>query len=191
MKNAKKYYEKTELNKPSPLLSKFFINRYDEKIKGNKAIDLGCGAGNDTIFLLNKGFQVTAIDKEPQVREIIEARANEKDNLNVAIEDFSKIQLPNADLINANFSLFFVKENFNNFIENMLKNINTNGFFVGNFLGKEDDWINIRTTVEKQELLKLFEDFNMLYFSEEKFFKDTALGKNKFWHMYSVIAQRK
>lgn len=191
MQDAKIYYEKTNLNKPSPLLSKFFINRYNEKIKGNKAIDLGCGAGNDTIFLLNKGFEVTAIDKEPQVREIIEARVNEKDNLNVTIEDFSKIQLPNADLINANFSLFFVKENFNNFIENMLKNINTNGFFVGNFLGKEDDWINIRTTVEKQELLKLFEDFNMLYFSEEKFFKDTALGKNKFWHVYSVIAQRK
>ena len=189
-KDAKKYYEKTKLNKPSPLLSRIFINKYNEKISGNKAIDLGCGAGNDTIFLLDKGFEVTAIDSQPQVKEIIEERANTKDNLDIIIGDFSKIQLQKADLINANMSLFFVKENFNIFIENMLKCVNTNGIFVGNFLGKEDDWSNIRTTVEKKELLGFFKDFDILYYSEEKYFKDTALGENKFWHVYSVIAQK-
>ena len=52
-------------------------------------------------------------------------------------------------------SLFFVKDNFNIFITNMLKSINENGFFVGNFLGKEDDWEGFRTTVEKGELLDI------------------------------------
>ena len=56
-------------------------------------------------------------------------------------------------------SLFFVKDNFNIFITNMLKSINENVFFVGNFWGKEDDWESFRTTVEKGELLEYFKDF--------------------------------
>ena len=120
MLNADKYYKKTESNKPTMLLRKFFAYGYNEKIDGNIAIDLGCGAGNDTVELINK-----------------------------------------------------------------------NGFFVGNFLGKEDDWKNRMTTVEKEELLSYFKSFNILYFSEEKFYKDTALGKNKFWHIYTVIAKNK
>lgn len=31
----------------------------------------------------------------------------------------------------------------------------------------------------------------MQYFSEEKYYKDTANGKSKFWHVYIVIAQKK
>lgn len=88
-------------------------------------------------------------------------------------------------------SLFFVKENFDEFIEKILKSINSKGFFVGNFLGKEDDWNKTRTTVDKEKLLDYFKDFEMFYFSEEKYYKDTANRKSKFWHVYTVIAQKK
>lgn len=140
MNNPKKYYEATMNNKPSALIRKFFINNYNQKLQGNVATDLGCGTGNDTAFLLDKGFKVTAIDQEEQVNEII-------------------------------------------------KNINLKGFFVGNFLGKEDDWNETRTTVYKEKLLEYFKDFEMVYFSEEKYYKDTANGKSKFWHVYTIIAQ--
>ena len=33
-------------------------------IKPDFAIDLGCGAGRDTIYLLHNGWKVLAIDKE-------------------------------------------------------------------------------------------------------------------------------
>ena len=190
MNNPQKYYEATMNNKPSALIRKFFINNYNQKLQGNVATDLGCGTGNDTAFLLDKGFKVTAIDQEEQVNEIIKNKNLNEENLKVIIDDFSRIEITKSDLLLANFSLFFVKENFDEFIENLLKNINLKGFFVGNFLGKEDDWNETRTTVYKEKLLEYFKDFEMVYFSEEKYFKDTANGKSKFWHVYTIIAQK-
>lgn len=190
MLNADKYYEQTEVNRPSPLLKKFFIYGYNKQLKGYTAIDLGCGAGNDTVELIDKGFDVTAIDSEMGVKEFLQRRVSDSEKLDIIINDFSKIDLPKADLISANFSLFFVKDNFNIFIQNMLKSVNEDGFFIGNFLGKEDDWANTKTTIEKEALLDFFKDFKMYYFSEEKYYKDTASGKNKFWHIYTVIAQK-
>lgn len=190
MNNPEKYYEATMNNKPSVLIRKFFINNYNQKLQGNVAIDLGCGTGNDTAFLLDKGFKVTAIDQEEQVKDFIKNKNLNQENLKIIIDDFSRIEITKSDLLLANFSLFFVKENFDEFIENLLKNINLKGFFVGNFLGKEDDWNETRTIVDKEKLLEYFKDFEMLYFSEEKYYKDTANGKGKFWHVYTVIAQK-
>ena len=88
-------------------------------------------------------------------------------------------------------SLFFVKDNFDEFIKKLLQRVNEKGFIVANFLGKEDDWDGKRTTMEKEKLLEYFKDFDINYFSEEKYYKETAFGKNKFWHVYSIIAQAK
>ena len=105
------------------------------------------------------------------------------------VGDFSEIEIPDADLIFANMSLFFVKDNFEHFLEKILSKINNKGFFVANFLGKEDDWNGSKATIEKEKLLDYFKNFDINYFSEEKYCKDTALGKNKFWHVYTIIAQ--
>lgn len=191
MQNPGEFYKATAKCRPSFLIRTFFINKYNEKIQGNEAIDIGCGAGNDTTFLLEKGFKVTAIDQEEQVRKIVEDKNLNNEKLKIIIDDFSKIEIPNTDLVLANYSMFFVKDNFKEFVNNVLNAISSKGFFVGNFLGKEDSWNNIKTTVEKEELLNYFKNFEILYFSEEKFHKDTATGKNKFWHVYNIIAQKK
>ena len=192
MKNATEYYQNSiKKNKASRLLSEFFKLKLDNNLKGKNAIDMGCGAGNDTVFLLEKGFEVTAIDSEPQVKEVLSRRAENQQNLNVVIDDFSKVKLLKADLINANYSLFFVKKDFNEMLKNVLKSINKNGYFVGNFLGKEDDWNKSKTTLDKDELLNYFSKFKIVYYSEEKYYKDTLTKKNKFWHVYNIIAQKK
>ena len=76
-------------------------------------------------------------------------------------------------------------------MKNLMENVNQSGFFVGNFLGKEDDWINSKTTVDKDELLAYFKDFRVCYFSEEKYHKDGLTKKDKFWHVYTIIAQKR
>lgn len=191
MQGFKEYYKATKNNMPSGLVRRFFDFKYNENLNGNIAIDLGCGAGNDTEFLISKGFKATAVDNQEEVREIFKTKALDKENVNLIIGDFSEIELPQADLILANMSLFFVKENFDSFLKGLIEKVNKDGFFVANFLGKEDDWKNKRTTIEKEELLNYFKDFDMHYFSEEKYFKDTALGKKKFWHVYTVMAKKK
>ena len=191
MNNLKEFYKVT-MNKPvSRLISIFFNNKYNEKLTGNIAVDLGCGTGNDTEFLISKGFKVTAIDSEKQVKDILDRKNINKTNLNVIIGDFAKIEIPRADLILANMSLFFVNDNFDKFLKNLLERINKKGFIVANFLGKEDNWKETKTTIEKEKLLEYFKDFEINYYSEEKYYKDTALGKNKFWHVYTIIAQAK
>ena len=190
-KNFKDYYKATINNQPSVLIKRFFINKYNEKISGDTALDLGCGTGNDTEFLISKGFKVTAVDDKEEVKEIFENKNIDKNKMNLIIGDFSKTDLPEADLILANMSLFFVKDNFNIFLKKLLGKVNKKGFMVANFLGKEDDWHGSKTTIDKEELLKYFIDFEMHYFSEEKYYKETALGKNKFWHVFTVIGQKK
>ena len=190
MKNSKEYYKVTKNNPPSGLIRRFLTNKYNEKLSGNTAIDLGCGVGNDTEFLISKGFKVTAVDSQEEVKEIFENKNLDKEKLDLIIGDFSQIELPKADLIFANMSLFFVKDNFELFLKSLLEKVNKNGFFVANFLGKEDEWKDKRTTIEKDELLNYFKDFEVNYFSEEKYYKDTALGINKFWHVYTIMAKK-
>ena len=191
MDKIEKFYNATMNKKASSLIRRFFESKYNEKLEGKKALDLGCGTGNDTEFLLSKGFKVTAVDIEEKVKNIIENKNLNKGNLNLIIGDFSKIELPKVDLILANMSLFYVRDNFDIFIKKLLENINEKGFIIANFLGKEDAWSGERKTIGKDELLGYFENFEMNYFSEEKYYKDTAAGKNKFWHIYTVIAQKK
>ena len=190
MKNSKEYYKVTKNNPPSGLIRRFFTNKYNEKLSGNTAIDLGCGVGNDTEFLISKGFKVTAVDSQEEVKEIFENKNLDKEKLDLIIGDFSQIELPKEDLILANMILFFVKDNFELFLKSLLEKVNKNGFFVANFLGKEDEWKDKRTTIEKDELLYYFKDFEVNYFSEEKYYKDTALGINKFWHVYTIMAKK-
>ena len=192
LEKIKEFYKKTIKKNPSLELRRFFLNNYNENFKGNTAIDLGCGAGNDTEFLVSKGFKVTAIDNNEQVKSILESRNLNSENLNIIIDDFSKIDLPKTDLLNSHFSMHYVKENFDGFMKKLLQNvINPNGVFIGNFLGKEDDWNECSTTVEKEKILEYFKDFNIFYFSEEKYYQDATSKKNKFWHVYTVIAQKK
>ena len=194
MKNATNYYENSiKNNKISPLLKTFLrLNSYDKK-PGKTAIDLGCGAGNDTICLLNKGFKVIAIDEEPQVKDLILNRVDNKENIQIIIDDFSKTKLPPSDLIFANNSLFFVKDGFDILLNNILNKVRKDGYFVGNFLGREDDWkvTKTKTTIEKDDLLSYFSEFNIVYFSEEKFYKSTIDRKDKFWHVYNIIGKKK
>ena len=182
------YKRSLEYNNPSGLLKNFYSLKFDELLEGKTAIDLGCGAGNDTLFLLNNDFKVSAIDKEETVENILLNRYH-GNNLDIIIDDFTNINLPKTDLLIANFSLIFV-DSLDMAMINILKSLNTNGFFIGNFIGVEDDWANNRTTTTKEDLLDYFSDYKIMYFSEEKYYKDSFNEKNKFWHMYTIMARK-
>lgn len=63
----------------------------------------------------------------------------------------------------------------------------------GNFLGKEDGWNNKKylTFFSKEQILKYFEDFKIIYYAEKKFFKDTVIEKNKYFHVFEIYAKKK
>ena len=72
--------------------------------------------------------------------------------------------------------------------------MNQDGYFVGNFLGLNDSWINLKpsmTFLSKEQILDLFSNFDIISFKENEKNGKTALGKVKHWHIYDVIAKKK
>lgn len=195
MKNVDKFYEKSIIfNRISGLLKMFFDMKLEENLQEKIAIDLGAGVGNDAKFLIDKGFKVTCVDKEEKSKEIIMNRIENKENLKFIISNFEDIKLHKADLVYSCFSLHFCKpDKFDKLMEEITKNIISGGYFVGNFLGKEDEWSNRKTMtfLSKEQVLKYFKNFDIIYFAEKKYIKDSVTEKNKYWHVFEIYAKKK
>ena len=67
MRDIDKFYENTQNAMPQENLKKFI----EIEAKIGNAVDLGCGAGRDTIFLIKNNWNVTVIDRE-DIKDIIE-----------------------------------------------------------------------------------------------------------------------
>ena len=194
MKNSEEYYNKTKGNNPSGLIRTFFFMNFDKELNRKTAIDLGAGAGNDAKFLLEKGFKVTCIDKEEKSKDIIMSQITQNENLKFELQEFENIKLHKADLIYSCFSLHFCNpEKFNDMMNEIINNINTKGFFVGNFLGEEDGWYgnDKMTFLLKERVLYYFKDFEIKYYAEKKYVKDAVIGEKKNWHVFEIIAMKK
>lgn len=194
MENWDEYYKNTISRFPSKILAKYFDLGLDGNDKSNKiAIDLGCGAGNDTIYLLKKNYKVIAVDKEVSVVDLIKSRISDTSKLDFIIGSFEDVKLSKANLITSNFSTYFCKpQYFSRFCNEITNNIVEGGYFVGNFLGKEDDWSidSKRTFIDKEQLNMIFKDFEIVFFKEKKFNKQTVKGKMKLWHIFQIIARK-
>lgn len=194
MENWNEYYKNTISKSPSKILAKYFDLGLDSNSKGDKiAIDLGCGAGNDTIYLLKKNYKVIAVDKEVSVIDFIKGRISDTSRLDFIIDSFENVKLNKANLIISNFSIYFCEpQYFNRFCNEITNNIVEGGYFVGNFLGKEDDWSidKNRTFIDKEQLDIIFKNFEIVFFKEKKFNKQTVKGKMKFWHIFQIIARK-
>lgn len=192
MENIDKYYERTKNLKPSKNIVEF--TKIEPK-KG-KAIELGCGAGKDTCFLLSKGWTVTAIDRQ-DVSEFIKEKSTKEDlkRFQFKQQAFEELELEESDLILANFSLPFCKPNqFNEMWIKIQNSISKEGYFVGNFFGIEDEWKETNKDMvfmTEEEVLKLFDKFDIIRFKEIKENGITGLGKSKFWHIFYIIAKKK
>lgn len=67
------------------------------------------------------------------------------------------------------------------------------GHFIGNFFGYKDSWFNIKKDViymEKEEVFKLFENFDIVSFNEVERDGKTGLGKIKHLHIFEIIAKK-
>ena len=140
MKKIEKYYESTADANPNYIVKKFI----ELKIEPGNAVELGCGAGRDTIYLIKNGWNVLAIDRE-DIEPRIKTKLSKEESKQFKFlrQKFEKIELEKNNLVIANFSLPFCnKNNFKELWNKINDSILKDGYFVGNFFG-DNDGINL------------------------------------------------
>jgi len=131
MKSIEKYYDNTQIEIPHKNIKKFI----DMKINPQDAIELGCGAGRDTLYLIKNNWNVLAIDRE-NTQEIITKRLNDEElkRFKFIMQNFESVELGKCNLIVANFSLPFCNKNKFNELWNKIENsISSNRIFCWEF----------------------------------------------------------
>lgn len=139
MRNIEKYYNNTESEKPRNNV-KYFVDKI--KCHSGKSVELGCGAGNDMVYLIKNSWNVLAIDRE-DVEERIAKRLNDKElkKFRFQRQNFESLELEKSDLIVANYCLSFCNKNKFKELWNKINNsILKDGYFVGNLFGNNDEW---------------------------------------------------
>ena len=181
------FYKFTKDSPPWPLLIKA-VSLLTHKAC---ALDLGCGAGRDTKYLLGQGFHVTAVDSDPHA--IVLLGALPQQNLRLVLSTFQDFTYEMYDLVNAQFALPFTpKESFNEVFARVKAAIKPGGIFVGQLFGIHDQWNtpqNSMTFLTREQVEALFTDMHIREFREEDVDGHVADGSPKHWHTFHVIAQ--
>ena len=190
--NTEKFYDNTQNMEPTYTVKKFLkLN-----IEPGNAIELGCGAGRDTVRLIKKGWNVLAIDRE-DVETRISKRLNTEElkKFRFQKQKFENIKLEKSNLIVANYSLpFCQKDKFKELWNKIKTSISNKGYFIGNFFGVKDEWNAGNFQIiffTKEQVLELFTDFEIICFKEIEKDMLTGLGKMKHCHIFNVIAKKK
>lgn len=191
-KNIEKYYDNTENEMPNYTVKKFI----ELNVEPGNAVELGCGAGRDTVYLIRNGWNVLAIDREDvETRIVSKLLVEELEQFEFFKQRFEAIKLENSNLVVANFSLPFCNKNdFKKLWDKINQSILNDGYFVGNFFGDKDEWKIAKeemTFLTKDQVMELFRDFEIVEFKEVEKDGLTGLGKMKHWHIFNVIAKKK
>ena len=160
------------------------------------AVDLGCGEGRDTVELLRRGWRALGIDGEPEAIARLLSRPDINLNyLETQVVRFEQVNLPEAvDLINASFALpFCPPEHFPGLWEKIVLSLRSGGRFCGQLFGDRDSWA-IYTSMNhhtREQLELLLQPFEVEMLEEEAHPGKTALGEDKHWHLFQIVARKR
>lgn len=187
-----KYYERTSKFEPSKGLEK----AVELLGHGGRALDLGCGAGRDSGYLVDNGFQVIALDSEGS-SEIFINRLKNRGDIRFVQCSYDQYEFPieHFDIINAHYALpFNPPDTFNEVFEKLKASLKPGGIFTGQLFGSNDEWNkpgSKMTFHTKQEALQLLEGLEIIKFEEvDDPNSSTANGAPKHWHYFNILARK-
>jgi SAM-dependent methyltransferase len=183
------YYEENEGRDPREML----IQTLETYAEPGEAVDLGCGAGIDTLAMLTRGWRVFATDAEEEAIARLLARvpAELEPRLSTQVSPMEEVQLPRADLLLASFSLFFCDpDRFPDVWRRIGASLRDGGRFVGQLLGERDTWApeDDISSFSVPEARAIFDGWSIERFEEEDEDGEACSGP-KHWHVFHVIAR--
>ncbi len=185
----KTFYTLTKDSPPWPLL----VRAVSVLPQKDRALDLGAGAGRDTRYLLEQGFQVTAVDRDPHAVAML--RSLQEQHLRVTQASFEEFVFETYDLINAHFALPFVSPRlFREVFERVERALKPGGVFVGQFFGIHDQWNtpkNEMAFLTREQAEAVLQNLDIIELNEEEVDGHVADGSPKHWHTFHIIARKK
>ncbi|MCC2646788.1 MAG: SAM-dependent methyltransferase [Rickettsiaceae bacterium] len=198
--NKWEVYFKNKLNEPARDFVVKAINSLPIPVHGEIiALDLGASVGNETAFLLEKGFKVIAVDNQKLAFDFMLKRPDIvkfQNRLTTIISPFQELDfstIPMIDIVTASYSLpFCPPEYFEEFWVKLVRQIKPGGYFVGNFFdpgftaftNSDRKQMTLHT---KSQIVSLFKDFKIIDFKEVK---KEAKEVGKLDHYHIVIAEK-
>ena len=187
MKDWTNYQTKTYGDDVCKLLIDFL-----DKYKVDNAIDLGCGSGNETVYMIKNGIKVLAIDRQLNKDFILNRLSeNEKKLISFKESSFEDVELPKTNLLTAFFSIPFCNpNNFDELWTKIYNSIEDNGYFVGQLFGDRDAWnvVDSINTFPIDKVKEYLKKFKIIKLEEVEYVRESD---NKKWHFYDIITQKK
>jgi tellurite methyltransferase len=159
------------------------------------ALDAGAGALNATKYLLSAGFaHVTALDSAPASEKAAEELP--PDRVTFVLSRFEDFTYPlNAyDLVNAEFSLPFIRrDDFAAVFARLLGAVKPGGLFTGQLFGLNDSWNTPESGMNfhaRDAVERLLGGWDIVELEEEDHPGKTKLGEPKHWHIFHILARR-
>lgn len=183
-----RYYSLTKDSQPWPLL----VRAAALAPRHGRALDLGAGAGRDTRYLLEQGFQVTAVDAEPGAVALLAALSQAR--LRVVQSTFEDFAFETYDLISAQFALPFTpRDRFAGMFARLKAALAPGGIFTGQFFGVRDQLNtpdSTATFLTRAEAEAQLSDLETIELTEEDADGHKADGSPKHWHVFHILTRK-
>lgn len=156
---------------------KIIIDKFCEKLRGNKILDLGSGSGRDALILRDKGLEVVCVDASKEMIKITNDLGFESIESDFQNYNFSKEKF---DGVWAYTSLLHItKEEMKKVLEEIYKTLKPNGvFLIGMIEGIYEGEVERENMLgekrffrfyEEQELQKIIEEIGFKFEFQERY----------------------
>lgn len=158
------------------------------------AVDIGSGAGIESMALLDRGWVVHSLDYDETSMSRLTSSVgpDQGQRLHAAVVDLATVDtLPSADLIYSGFTLSWLPPSaFHRLWHAAVTSLKPGGLLATNIFGDHDDWAarTDTTCLSDPEVRELLHDLRVEHFEVEDA-DGMAFSGPKHWHVFDVIAR--
>lgn len=171
------------------------LDAFGKTPRDARVIDLGCGDGRDVIEELRRGWNVVAVDAEPEALRQLQERplppGSDVTPVNARLEE---VPIPlGVQLVNSSFAMPLCEPGaFRRTWERIREALPSGGRFSGQWYGPRDSWAGrpSMTFVSRDEALALLQGLDLEMFEEEEADGVTPRGNAKHWHIFHIVAKK-
>lgn len=155
------------------------------------AVDLGCGAGRDTLPMLARGWRVIGIDSNPEAIRRLREAAGDDAALETQVASYEAATWPACDLVNSSFALpFCPTDAFPAVWRRIVDSLKPGGVFAGQLFGPNDDFAKRGIVVlTRAEVEAMLDGLDIVRLDEVEEDGTTAVGDGKHWHIFHIVAR--